>query len=413
VEGTGQIRVLLPVMIVVAISNYFAYLIHKDGVYDVILKIKGFPYLEPAENKQSYDIFQVREIMCSPVVTVPEKERAIDLVRLLRSSPHNGFPVVDKQERFIGLVSRKQIVALIECGIFQKSNPDNDRSSGTTLDADLLHRPKTGFGAAYQSLMHWALHVKDDRYSEDLPNANTPEVGSLDDDEFGENSFLLHVQKILKDVGRKFETSNPTENTSFNKLESRTSFLHPSAMNKMTSTEKRINLGGDDTMPVMIAENLRFEVAAIPADDVHQHGRMDKLITSPNDSHGNPKDSVASTDSTDPSTSLLNTSVQSAPTGFARVGQDPVEGNVVISWLHPAHDCDVVNLKAVMNQGTYCVPDHFPVSKAYQLFTKLGLRWIVVVGGESGGEVVGILTRATLLNSHICHQTGIDMSSFE
>jgi hypothetical protein len=29
VEGIGQIRVLLPVMIVVAISNYFAYLIHK------------------------------------------------------------------------------------------------------------------------------------------------------------------------------------------------------------------------------------------------------------------------------------------------------------------------------------------------------------------------------------------------
>jgi hypothetical protein len=33
--------------------------------------------------------------------------------------------------------------------------------------------------------------------------------------------------------------------------------------------------------------------------------------------------------------------------------------------------------------------------------TALGLRYIVVLGGETGGEVVGILTRANFIDKHI------------
>jgi hypothetical protein len=59
-----------------------------------------------------------------------------------------------------------------------------------------------------------------------------------------------------------------------------------------------------------------------------------------------------------------------------------------------------------MNQGTYSVPEYFPLSKAYKLFTNLGLRWIIVVGGKSGGEVVGVLNRSTFLDVHIERRTG-------
>jgi hypothetical protein len=68
-----------------------------------------------------------------------------------------------------------------------------------------------------------------------------------------------------------------------------------------------------------------------------------------NASHADPKDSIGSTDFAGPSTPLT-TSVQSAPTGFAMVGQDPVDGNVVISWLHHNHHDDIVNLEAVMKE---------------------------------------------------------------
>lgn len=394
-------------MVVVVVSNYFAYLVYKDGVYNVLLKIKGYPYLQPSEGRQSLDVFEVREIMSSPVVTVREKERASRLVKLLTSCRHNGFPVVDQQGRCKGLVRRKQIVALIECGIFQKRSSDDDDFSlaGSSRESDAFG-PKSG-GGAFQSLMHWALHVKDDRYGDDIPDVQAtakPVSEALDDDEFGENSFLLHIQRTLNHVGGQTGNGGDASKKANNR---RTSFLDPSAMNKMNSSKRRITLGGDDAMPVIDTDNLQSHLGTLAeqdeSDTKDDTTRRDSLIS---------QSSTAST-----ANSMLTSPVQAAPTGFARIGQDPVEGNVFISWLHPAHHDDVVNLEAVMNRGTYCVPEHFPISKAYRLFTKLGLRWIVVVGGgenSGGGQVVvGILTRSSFLNAHIYHRTGVDLSCFD
>lgn len=41
------------------------------------------------------------------------------------------------------------------------------------------------------------------------------------------------------------------------------------------------------------------------------------------------------------------------------------------------------------------------------LVTALGLRHIIVLGGHTGGEVVGILTRACFLDVHIEEESGL------
>lgn len=56
-----------------------------------------------------------------------------------------------------------------------------------------------------------------------------------------------------------------------------------------------------------------------------------------------------------------------------------------------------MNVASVMNRGTYCVGEECPLSKAHSLFTALGLRHIIVLGGENGGQVAGIVTRGDLL----------------
>jgi len=89
----------------------------------------------------------------------------------------------------------------------------------------------------------------------------------------------------------------------------------------------------------------------------------------------------------------------------ARVGRCRKNNVVIIKWLNSKHKNDIVDLEAVMNRGTYTVPEDFPLSKAYNLFTLLGLRWIVVVGGIDGG-VVGMLTRESFLDSHVKERTG-------
>ena len=49
------------------------------------------------------------------------------------------------------------------------------------------------------------------------------------------------------------------------------------------------------------------------------------------------------------------------------------------------------------------------VSKAHFLFTSLGLRHLIVLGGESGGQVVGIITRINLLRESIADRSGYEI----
>jgi len=46
------------------------------------------------------------------------------------------------------------------------------------------------------------------------------------------------------------------------------------------------------------------------------------------------------------------------------------------------------------------------VSKAHFLFTNLGLRHLIVLGGETGGQVVGLITRINLLREYIEERMG-------
>jgi len=133
VEGTGQVKVLIPVIITVVVARYVAGLIHKHGLYETAMEINRYPYLEHGD-KKGYDIFPVRDIMSIPPETLSPRERVTDLVKLLKKSNHHGFPVVDPiTGKFLGLVRRDQLVALIECGVFEEAG---ERSSFDDDDDD-------------------------------------------------------------------------------------------------------------------------------------------------------------------------------------------------------------------------------------------------------------------------------------
>ena len=65
-----------------------------------------------------------------PVESVGPMETADSLVKLLGTSIHHGFPVIDPDtKRFLGLVRRDQIAALLECGVFDRTQRGNTISS--------------------------------------------------------------------------------------------------------------------------------------------------------------------------------------------------------------------------------------------------------------------------------------------
>jgi CBS domain-containing protein len=100
-----------------------ASLIYPYGVFDAVMKVKKMPYLDHEGGHNRYDAIEVGDILADcPLETVRPRMQAHDLVELLEKSKHNGFPVVDATtKKYLGLVRRDQIAALLECGVFDKS----------------------------------------------------------------------------------------------------------------------------------------------------------------------------------------------------------------------------------------------------------------------------------------------------
>ena len=395
-------RILLPVMVVVVVSNYVAQLIYEDGIYEVLMKLKGYPYLDHSKD-DCYDVFLVRDIMSSPPVTLREKERAITLVELLRKTSFNGFPVVDENGRFKGLVRRKQIVALMECGIFERIAPGDDSLRKSIFES--FSSVRSNSGRNNQGLMHYAYHIKDNRYDYNMPEVDDEETApslSNEESETRKESLsskwnliksALKMKMLLNERKRRLAGDITMPAVDISKLDS-SNFIRDD------DSDAGIDGGGDD-----IDSEEEGEENEDLNDDLSQISRFKKGGV---DIH-----SSTSSSSSNDSIFLSSKSVMAAPKGFARVGRDRKNNVVVISWLNPDYKDDVLDLEAVMNRGTYIVPEHCPLSKAYTLFTLLGLRWIVVVGGPDGGTVVGLLTRESFLESYLKFKTGIDAKIFQ
>ena len=129
--------------------------------------------------------------------------------------------------------------------------------------------------------------------------------------------------------------------------------------------------------------------------------------------------------------STKNANGADRPDCFALVGTNR-KGTVLIQWCNPRYKNNYINVAGVMNQATVVVTEfcpgksrklvrgdwniqlsytatvavQFAVSKAHFLFTSLGLRHLIVLGGESGGRVVGVITRINLLKESIEERTG-------
>eukprot|EP00537_Pseudo-nitzschia_pungens_P002124 CAMPEP_0172361830 /NCGR_PEP_ID=MMETSP1060-20121228/5602_1 /TAXON_ID=37318 /ORGANISM="Pseudo-nitzschia pungens, Strain cf. cingulata" /LENGTH=986 /DNA_ID=CAMNT_0013084211 /DNA_START=98 /DNA_END=3058 /DNA_ORIENTATION=- len=396
VEGTGQMKILLPAMIVVVISNYVAHMVHNDGVYEVLMKLKGYPYLCHATD-DSFDVVTVRQIMTSPPVTVREQERAVRLVEILRSTSHHGFPVVDKDGHFQGLVRRKQIIALMEFGVFQKVGPGDDAIERSISDSAKSASDK--LGNSNRGPMKYAYVAKDGLYN----IANVEEVEEEEAKSPGSMWRLVSSAVKMKMVLTENKKRRLADDITMPIVD--ISKLVPSNFveHEHEYEDAGIDGGGEDVVESDDEEDDDEQ------DDQPAELRIEDIANADQNSESSESDAIAETVVSPSSHQQGSTTLQ----GFARVGLNPRTNVVVISWLNPDCKDDVLDLAAVMNRGAYSVPEDFPLSKAYNLFTLLGLRWIVVVGGADGGTVVGLLTRESFLELNLKEKTGKYATYFE
>ncbi|KAK9996785.1 hypothetical protein SO802_021471 [Lithocarpus litseifolius] len=116
-ELTNDLLLLPLVMLVLLISKTVADNFNK-GVYDQILKIKGLPYLE-AHAEPYMRHLVARDVVSGPLVTFSGVEKVGNILHALRTTGHNGFPVIDEPPfseapELCGVVLRSHLLVLLK-----------------------------------------------------------------------------------------------------------------------------------------------------------------------------------------------------------------------------------------------------------------------------------------------------------
>ncbi|MCL4127573.1 UNVERIFIED_CONTAM: hypothetical protein GTU68_034419, partial [Idotea baltica] len=95
-ECVGNNSFGLPLMIVVMISKWVGDFFN-EGLYDIHIQLSGAPFM-PWEPPHLTDCIFASEVMNRPVVTLRSVESVSRILHVLKSRPHNGFPVVDRTQ---------------------------------------------------------------------------------------------------------------------------------------------------------------------------------------------------------------------------------------------------------------------------------------------------------------------------
>ncbi|XP_043806511.1 putative chloride channel-like protein CLC-g isoform X2 [Manihot esculenta] len=123
-ELTNNLLLLPLIMLVLLVSKTVADAFNCN-IYDLIMKAKGFPYLET--HAEPY----MRQLTVADVVTGPLQlfhgiEKVGNIVHVLQTTRHNGFPVIDEPplsdcQVLYGLILRAHLIELLKKKIFSSS----------------------------------------------------------------------------------------------------------------------------------------------------------------------------------------------------------------------------------------------------------------------------------------------------
>ncbi|KAH9621951.1 hypothetical protein KSS87_015590 [Heliosperma pusillum] len=116
-EITNNLLLLPLIMLVLLISKTVADCFNCN-IYDVMMKLKGFPYLE-AQVEPYMRQLTVADVVTGPLQSFHGIEKVGNIVHVLKSSRHNGFPVFDEQEHseqpvLFGLILRAHLIVLLK-----------------------------------------------------------------------------------------------------------------------------------------------------------------------------------------------------------------------------------------------------------------------------------------------------------
>ncbi|KAL8171357.1 hypothetical protein V2J09_023161 [Rumex salicifolius] len=135
VEITNNLKFLPLIMLVLLISKAVGDAFN-EGLYEEQARLKGIPLLEPRPKYEMRKVIAKDACGNRQVVSLPRVVKVMDLVSILRSNDHNGFPVIDHTRSgetiVIGLMLRSHLLVLLQSKVdFQHSPLPSDSRSGS------------------------------------------------------------------------------------------------------------------------------------------------------------------------------------------------------------------------------------------------------------------------------------------
>ncbi|KAK8707157.1 hypothetical protein V6N13_058221 [Hibiscus sabdariffa] len=116
-ELTNNLLLLPLIMMVLLVSKTVADAFNGN-IYDLIMKVKGFPYLETHAEPYMRQL-TVADVVSGPLQLCHGIEKVGNIVHILRTTRHHGFPVVDaspdsESPVLCGLILRAHLIALLK-----------------------------------------------------------------------------------------------------------------------------------------------------------------------------------------------------------------------------------------------------------------------------------------------------------
>jgi len=125
IEGTRNIDYLFGVVLAVVVSNWVAHHVHHDGIYESEIERAGNAYFLKPEPPRVLFCQTAEKIMVSDVHCFRMIEKVSHILKVLKDTPHNGFPVIEQDAhserrvgRLEGLILRSQLLVMLRRRVF-------------------------------------------------------------------------------------------------------------------------------------------------------------------------------------------------------------------------------------------------------------------------------------------------------
>lgn len=114
-ELTGNVNFIVPLMAAIMTSKWVGDALGKQGVYDAHISLNGYPFLD---NKEEFPYTTTAsdsmrpQLGDPPLAVLTEDSMTVSkLLQFLRSTTHNGFPVVvsETSKYLVGFVTRHDL----------------------------------------------------------------------------------------------------------------------------------------------------------------------------------------------------------------------------------------------------------------------------------------------------------------